>query len=195
MERGVRGDRSRAPRRSARCRARATASALSTTMAAAPMPRIIPCRRRSKGSAASSTNVVGGRCARGQEAGADPAEQRVGRRRRRRRRRSTRRQRPARIQSSAIGDGLRRARARRVDLRVRAARADQLGELRVAHGQDAEQEPAVERVGRPARAAAEVVDAPVDLGQRDPSGSPWSSIRSRRDSSAASRSRRMRSTA
>ena len=67
---------------------------------------------------------------------------------------TTRRQRPARIQSSASGDGLRRARARGVDLRVRPARADQLGELRVAHREHPEQEAAVERVGAPPRSAA-----------------------------------------
>ena len=44
------------------------------------------------------------------------------------------------------GDALGRAGAGGVDLRVGAARADVLGELAVAHGQDAEQEAAVERV-------------------------------------------------
>ena len=58
----------------------------------------------------------------------------------------TRRQRPARIQSSATRHGLRRARAGRIDLRVRTARADQFGELRVPHREHAEQETAVERV-------------------------------------------------
>ena len=130
------------------------------------MPRIIPWRRRSKGSAASSTTSSVAAAPEARKPApiqpssvsdvASSAATTI-----------TRRQRPARIQSSAIVDGLRRARARRVDLRVRAARADQLGELRVAHGQDAEQEPAVERVGLLLEQAAEVVDAPVDLGERD----------------------------
>ena len=89
--------------------------------------------------------LVGGRGARGQEARADPRQQRLG--------------------GHVVGghdhhapaapradpvlghrDGLRRARARRIDLRVRPARPDQLGELGVAHREHAEQEAAVEVV-------------------------------------------------
>ena len=54
-------------------------------------------------------------------------------------------------------DRLGGARARRVDLRVRPARADELGELRVAHRQHAEQEAAVER--RTARVSSCVLAA------------------------------------
>ena len=64
-------------------------------------------------------------------------------------------------------DGLRRARARGVDLGVGPARADQLGELRVAHREHPEDEPAVEGVGLLVELVAHVVDAPVDLGEHD----------------------------
>ena len=62
-------------------------------------------------------------------------------------------------------DRLRRARARGVDLGVRSARTDQLGELRVPHRQDAEQEAPVERVSGLLQGELQVVDPPVDLGQ------------------------------
>ena len=61
------------------------------------------------------------------------------------------------------GDGLGGAGAGGVDLRVGAARTDILGELAVAHGQDAEQEPAIEGVGFALQLIAQLVDAPVDL--------------------------------
>jgi hypothetical protein len=48
--------------------------------------------------------------------------------------------------------GLRRARARAVRLHVRTPRADVLGELRVAHGQHAEQEATIENCMVPPRA-------------------------------------------
>ena len=74
-------------------------------------------------------------------------------------------------------DGLRRARARRVDLGVRPPRPDQLGELRVPHRQDTEQEATVERVAVLIEGELQVVDAPVDLGQRRSRGRrlgrPW----------------------
>ncbi len=65
------------------------------------------------------------------------------------------------------GDGLGGAGARRVDLRVRAAGADEVGELGVAHRQDAEQEAAVEAVRLVVDQLAEVVQPPVDLVERD----------------------------
>ena len=60
-------------------------------------------------------------------------------------------------------DRLRGARAGGVDLRVRPPRPDQLGELRVAHREDAEEEPAVEGVRLLLERALEVVNAPLDL--------------------------------
>ena len=106
--------------------------------------------------------VVGGGCAGGEEAGAEPAEERVGR------------DVVGRDHDDATatagadpvlgdGDGLGGAGARRVDLRVRAAGADQVGELRVAHRQDAEKEAAVEAVRIVIDQLAEVVKPPVDL--------------------------------
>ena len=59
----------------------------------------------------------------------------------------TRRQRPGPDPVLGKGDALGGARARGVDLGVRPARADDLGELGVPHRQHAEEEPAVERVG------------------------------------------------
>ena len=129
------------------------AAALSTTIAAAPIPSSIPCRRRSNGSAASSTTssvaaapearkpdpTHGSSCSEVTSSAAITI---------------TRRARPARIQSSRQGDRLRGARAGRVDLGVRAARADQLGELRVTHRQHPEQEAAVELVRARPRARA-----------------------------------------
>ena len=150
----------------ARCRARGRPARSRRRSAAAPMPRIIPWRRWSNGSAASSTpssvaaapearkpapiqsqQLVGGDVVGGDDhhaaaaAGADPV---LGER-----------------------DGLGGAGAGRVDLRVRPAGADELGELRVAHRQHAEQEAAVELVGVAARSSClQVVDAPVELGER-----------------------------
>ncbi len=63
-----------------------------------------------------------------------------------------------------------RARAGCVQLGVWAARADQLGELRVTHGQDAEQEPAVELVGSARDRGRQRVNAVVDLRERVCSG-------------------------
>ena len=60
---------------------------------------------------------------------------------------------------------LRRARARGVDLGVGAARADDLGELRVAHRQAPEQEPPVEGERLGVEQVAQLADAPVDLGR------------------------------
>ena len=111
-------------------------------------------------------HLVGGGRARGEEARAEPAQHGVG--------------------GGVVGghddhapaaagadpvlgdrDGLRRAGARGVHLRVGPARADQLGELRVPHRQDAEQEAAVERVRLVLELALHVVDAALDLGEDD----------------------------
>ncbi len=62
---------------------------------------------------------------------------------------------------------LRRAGARGVELRVGPARADQLGELRMAHREDAEEEAAVELVGVLLELEPHVVDAALDLRPRD----------------------------
>ena len=126
----------------------------------------MPCRRRSKGRAASSTTSSVAAAPVDEEAGAEPLEQVVA--------------------GHVVGgddddapaasgvdpvlrqrDRLRRARARGVHLRVRAARADQLGELRMAHGEHAEQEAAVERIGLPLERRAALVDEAVDLGRQD----------------------------
>ena len=129
------------------------------------MPRIIPWRRRSNGTAASRrprpwprrrtrgsrrpssragwsdvTSSAATTTTRSAAAGADPV--------------------------LGQGDRLGRAGAGRVDLGVRPTRPDQLGELRVTHRQDAEQEAAVERVAVLLEGELQVVDAPVDLGQR-----------------------------
>ena len=64
-------------------------------------------------------------------------------------------------------DRLRRARTRGVDLGVRAARADQLGKLRVTHREDPEDEPAVEGIGVLLELVLQVVDAPLDLVEDD----------------------------
>ena len=87
---------------------------------------------------------------------------------------TTRRQRPARIQSSAKRDGLGGAGAGGVDLCVRAARADDLGELRVTHRQDSEQEPPVEleRLG---------LEHGLDLADRGGRSRPRPRRRRRRD--------------
>ncbi len=101
-----------------------------------------------------------------QEAGADPAHQRV---------RSGvvggHDQHPATAPGAdpVLGqrDCLRGARAGGVDLRVRPARPDQLGQLRVAHREDPEEEPAVERVSLVLELASEVMNAPLDLIEYD----------------------------
>ena len=100
VEGAVRGDRRRAPRRSASCPRSRAAPALSTTSAAAPMPRIIPWRRRSNGSAASSTtsSVAAAPEAR-KPAPSQPSS--VSEVASSAATTTTRRQRPARIQSSA----------------------------------------------------------------------------------------------
>ncbi len=59
---------------------------------------------------------------------------------------------------------LRGARARRVDVRIRATRADELSELRVPHGQDPEQEAAVELEGIVFDLLAQAGDASIELG-------------------------------
>ena len=61
-------------------------------------------------------------------------------------------------------DGLRRARAGGVDLGVRAAGTDDLGELRVAHRQDPEEEPTVELERVLVKLTLEFGDEGVDLG-------------------------------
>ena len=61
------------------------------------------------------------------------------------------------------GDCLGGAGARRIDLRVGTAGADQLGELRVPHGQHAEQEAPVELERLPGNGFLQVGDATVDL--------------------------------
>ena len=163
----VRGDRCRAPRRSASARARARPSALSTTSAAAPMPMIIPWRRWSNGSAASSTtsSVAAAPEAR-KPAPSQPSS--VSEVASSAATTTTRRQRPARIQSSASATACVVLAHAELICVFGPARADQLGELRVAHRQHAEQEAPVER--RTARSSSwrlEVVDAAVDLGEHD----------------------------
>ena len=107
-------------------------------------------------------HLVGRRRAGRQEAGADPAQHRV-----RGRVVGGHDQHPAAAPGAdpvlRERDRLRRARAGGVDLGVRPARPDQLGELRVAHREDPEEEPAVERVRLLLELASEVVDAPLDL--------------------------------
>ena len=91
-------------------------------------------------------DLVGGCRAGGEEAGPDPVEQRVGR---------DVVGRDDDDPTAAAGadpvlgerDGLCGARAGRVHLGVRAPRPDDLGELRVSHRQDPEQEPPVELEG------------------------------------------------
>ena len=61
------------------------------------------------------------------------------------------------------GDGLGRAGAGGVHLRIGAAGADVLGELAVAHGQDAEEEAAVEEIRLALHLLAQIDDAAVDL--------------------------------
>ena len=105
---------------------------------------------------------VGGRRAGGQEARADPRQQRVGGHI------VGGHDHDARAAPHADpvlgdGDGLRRARAGGVDLGVRPPRPDQLGELGVAHGERAEQEPAIEAVRMRREVALELVDPTVDV--------------------------------
>ena len=130
------------------------------------MPRIMPCRRRSNGRAASSTTSSVAAAPVDEEAGAEPLEQVVAGHVVGRHDDDA----PAATGADPVlrqRDRLRGAGARGVHLRVRAARADQLGELRVAHGEDAEQEAAVERVGLPLERRAAVVDEAVHLGRQD----------------------------
>ena len=138
------------------------ASALSTTRAAAPMPMIMPCRRRSKGMAASSTtsSVAAAPLAR-KPAPIHPirwsevtssAEMMI-----------TRLHRPARIQSSRQRHRLGGARASGVDLRVGTAGADEFGELRMSHRQDSGAGSAGRRRRVLFDGGAQLVDVPVDL--------------------------------
>ncbi len=80
---------------------------------------------------------------------------------------------------------LRGARARGIDLRVGPARADDLGELRVAHRQAPEYEAPVEYVRVGLDVVAQLVDVPVDLAAAG--SSPL--IRARTASSASNCSR------
>ena len=66
-----------------------------------------------------------------------------------------------------LGDGhaLGRAGAGRVHVSVGAASADVLRELAVTHGQDAEQEAAVEDIWLSLQLVAEIADTPVDLAE------------------------------
>ncbi len=108
--------------------------------------------------------VVGGRGAQGQEARADPLHQVVAGHVV-----AAQHDHPAAaaVADPVLGQGhaLGRAGAGCVDVGVRAARADVLGELAVAHGQDAEDEAAVEVVGLALHLLAQVADAAVDLLQ------------------------------
>ncbi len=111
-------------------------------------------------------DLVGGRGPGGEEARADPRQHLVGGRvvgGDHDHPRATARADPV----LGEGDRLRRARARRVDLRVRAAGADELGELRVPHREDAEQEAPVERVLVLGELEPQVVDPALDLDARD----------------------------
>ena len=108
--------------------------------------------------------LVGGRRARSQEAGADPLHQEVG--------------------GGVVGGDddhaatapgpdpvlgqahrLGRARAGRVHLGVGSAGADVLGELRVAHGEDAEQEATIEDEAVLAQQGFRLLDPTVELGE------------------------------
>ncbi len=111
-------------------------------------------------------DLVGGRGTRGQEPGADPPEQVirggvVGRDDHD----TTAPAGPDPVLGQ--GDRLGGAGTGGIHLGVGAACPHQLGELRVAHRQDAEQEPAVEGVGVLVEEQPQVVDAPVDLGHRE----------------------------
>ena len=129
------------------------ASALSTTSAAAPIPMIMPCRRRSNGIAASSTTSSVAAAPLARKPGAEPLDQMVG---------GNIVRRDHDHPAAAAGadpilrhrDRLGGAGARRIELRIRTARADQLGELRVPHGQHAEQEAPVEVGTAPSRCAS-----------------------------------------
>jgi len=92
------------------------------------------------------------------------------------------------------GDALRGAGARRVDVRVRAARADELGELRVPHRQDLEDEAAVEGVAVLLDGRLQLVDAMVDVGEHRVVAVAAARVsRDRSCSSVSSCSRRARS--
>ena len=140
------------------------ASALSTTRAAAPMPMTMPCRRRSNGRAASSTFSSS---AAAPEA-TNPApihsimwSERgvVGR--------DDQDATAAACADPVLGEahGKTHRAAGRVDLSVRAARADELGELRVPHREDPEEEAAIEGVGRLLEELPEGGDLLVDVGE------------------------------
>ena len=109
-------------------------------------------------------HVVGGRGAGGQEAGADPLDQVVagdvvG---------GDDDHPPAAPGADPVlgkGDRLRRAGAGGVDLRVGTAGADQLGELRMAHGEDAEQKPPIERVRLALERRAQRMDLLVEVAE------------------------------
>ena len=108
--------------------------------------------------------VVGGRRAHGQEARAHPLHQVVAGHVV-----AAQHQHPAAAAAAdpVLGDGhaLGCTGAGRVDVGVGAACADVLGELAVAHAQDAEDEAAVELVGLPLHLLAQIGDAAVDLLQ------------------------------
>ena len=106
--------------------------------------------------------LVGGRRAGGQEARADPRQQRVGGHVVGGHDHDARAA-PRADPVLGDGDGLRRARAGSVDLRVRPACPDQLGELGVAHGERAEQEPAIEVIRLRREVALELADPAVDV--------------------------------
>src|SRR5579862_2004794 len=55
------------------------------------------------------------------------------------------------------------ARTSRVDLSVRAAGADEFGELRMSHGQDSEQKTAIEDVRFFVDGSAQLSDAPLEF--------------------------------
>ena len=79
---------------------------------------------------------------------------------------TTRRQRPALDPVLRHREGLGGAGARRVQLGVRAAGADDLRELRVTHGEDPEQETAIEHVRVSLDLGLQGGDAAVELGHR-----------------------------
>ena len=139
-----------------------TASSLSTTRAQAPMPMMVPWRRRSKGNAASATwsLVVAAPTARkpapthsirfSPVTSSAPMT-------------TTRRQ--AAVADPVFGDGnaLGRAGAGGVDLGVGATSADVLGELAMTHGQEYEEEAPVEEIRLMFQFLAQGGDAAADL--------------------------------
>ena len=126
------------------------------------MPMIMPCRRRSKGMAASSTTSSVAAAPLARKPGAQPFDQMVGGDvvgRDDDYAAATPGTNPVLRQRHRLGG----ARAGGVDLRVGTARADEFGELRMSHGQDSEQEPPVEDIRLFLDGGAQLVDAPVDL--------------------------------